>query len=116
MQGSEQQQIELEPQAAQSLLEENSDALLVDVREDYERAAGHIADSLHMKLGELSARAEELPRERPIIFYCRIGARSQMAAQAFRAAGYDAYNMVGGLARWVAERRPLLPADGYVAD
>ena len=44
------------------------------------------------------------------------GPRSLMAAQAFRASGYDAYSLRGGLARWVDEGHPLSPHDGYVAD
>jgi hydroxyacylglutathione hydrolase/adenylyltransferase/sulfurtransferase len=39
-----------------------------------------------------------------------------MAAQAFRAAGYEAYSMTGGLARWASEGRPLAPRDGRVAE
>ena len=39
-----------------------------------------------------------------------------MAAQAFRAAGYEAYSMRGGLSRWAQEGRPLRPQDGYVAE
>jgi len=57
-----------------------------------------------------------LERERPVVFYCRVGARSQMAAQAFRAAGFDAYSMRGGLLRWAQEQRPLSPEGGEVAD
>ena len=55
-------------------------------------------------------------RERPVIFYCRVGARSSMAAQAFRASGFQAYSMVGGLRRWAKEDRPLAPEGGGVAD
>jgi rhodanese-related sulfurtransferase len=51
-----------------------------------------------------------------VIFYCRVGARSAMAAQAFRASGYEAYSMSGGLRRWADEDRPLAPAGGTVAD
>ena len=39
-----------------------------------------------------------------------------MAAQALRAAGFEAYSMQGGLVRWADEGRPLSPEDGYVAD
>jgi hydroxyacylglutathione hydrolase/adenylyltransferase/sulfurtransferase len=39
-----------------------------------------------------------------------------MAMQAFRAAGYEAYSMTGGMVRWAAEGRPLSPEDGSVAD
>jgi rhodanese-related sulfurtransferase len=51
-----------------------------------------------------------------VVFYCRVGSRSLMAAQAFRAAGYEAYSMGGGLRRWAQEGRPLTPADGTVAN
>jgi rhodanese-related sulfurtransferase len=55
-------------------------------------------------------------RDRPVVFYCRVGARSGMAMQAFRASGYDAYSLTGGLVRWAAEQRPLSPEGGRVAD
>jgi len=89
---------------------------LVDVREPYEREAGHIAGSRHIPMVALTDQASSLDRERPIVFYCRVGARSTMAAQAFRAAGFQALSMSGGLVRWAAESRPLDPPDGYVAD
>lgn len=89
---------------------------LVDVREPYEREAGHIAGSRHIPMVSLSEQASSLDRERPVVFYCRVGARSAMAAQAFRAAGFTALSMSGGLVRWAAEQRPLHPQDGHVAD
>jgi rhodanese-related sulfurtransferase len=91
-------------------------ATVVDVRERYEREAGFIAGSEHVELGELAARATEIPRELPVIFYCRVGSRSLMAAQAFRGAGYDAVSMAGGIEAWYAEGRPLEPTGGTVAD
>ena|SRR5271170_515591 len=89
---------------------------LIDVREPYERDAGHIDGSLHIQLAELSARAGELDASRPVVFYCRVGARSLMAAQAFAASGYEAYSMAGGLQRWAQEGRQLAPQGGYVAE
>jgi rhodanese-related sulfurtransferase len=89
---------------------------VIDVREDYERQAGHIEGTRHIGLNQLTGAAESIPRDRPVVFYCRVGARSQMAAQAFRAAGFDAYTMSGGLLRWAAEGRPLVPEGGHVAD
>jgi rhodanese-related sulfurtransferase len=89
---------------------------VIDVREAYERAAGHIADTRHVEFAALTGAAETIDKERPVVFYCRVGSRSSVAAKAFRSAGYDAYSMQGGLLRWVAEDRPLEPADGHVAD
>ena len=51
-----------------------------------------------------------------MVFYCRSGARSAMATEAFTQAGFDAHNMVGGLLDWEAAGLPLEPADGRVAD
>ena len=86
------------------------------MREPYEREAGHVAGTLHIELENLAANAGSIDPERPVIFQCRVGSRSLMAAQAFRRAGYDAYSMAGGVAQWAGEGRPLVPDDGYVAD
>jgi rhodanese-related sulfurtransferase len=112
----ETQLLELDPARVAAWLSEDPAPQLIDVREPYEREAGHISDSRHVELTQLPAAAASVERERPVIFYCRVGSRSLMAAQAFRASGYEAYSMRGGLARWVQEGQPLTPQDGYVAD
>jgi rhodanese-related sulfurtransferase len=90
---------------------------LIDVRELYEREAGHIEGSRHIALVDLSAQAAtSIDRGRPVVFYCRVGGRSEMAAQALRASGFEAYTMTGGLMRWASEGRPLSPEGGSVAD
>jgi rhodanese-related sulfurtransferase len=91
-------------------------AQVVDVREDYEREAGYVDGSRHVHLTQLAAAAAELDPERPVIFVCRVGGRSLMAAQALRTAGFDAYSMAGGVKQWADEGRPLAPDGGYVAD
>jgi rhodanese-related sulfurtransferase len=108
--------IELAPERVAALLQADPAPQLIDVREPHERHAGHIADSRHIELGSLSSQAGTIERERPVIFYCRVGSRSLMAAQALRASGYQAYSMGGGLVRWAQEGRPLSPDDGFVAD
>ena len=112
----EETEIELEPEQVERWLREQPELQVIDVRESYEREAGYIAGTLHIALGELSSAAESVERERPVVFYCRVGRRSLMAAQAFRASGFEAYTMSGGLVRWVDEGRPLEPADGRVAE
>jgi hydroxyacylglutathione hydrolase/adenylyltransferase/sulfurtransferase len=109
-------EVEIEPQQLAEWLASDADVQTIDVREGYEREAGHIAGTLHIELVRVSEQAGSLDRERPVVFYCRVGARSQMAAQAFRVAGFEAYSMAGGLARWAREGRPLSPEGGYVAD
>jgi len=89
---------------------------LVDVRQPHEHEAGRIAGGRLIELAQLAGQAETIDPEKPVVFYCRSGARSAIAAEAFRRAGYDAHNMVGGLLDWEAARLPLEPDDGYVAD
>jgi rhodanese-related sulfurtransferase len=88
---------------------------LVDVREPYEHEAGRIAGARHVELVNLTAEAESLVGL-PIVFYCRTGARSGMATQAFASSGFEAYNLAGGLEAWVASGLPIEPEDGRVAE
>ncbi|HEX4838559.1 MAG TPA: rhodanese-like domain-containing protein [Solirubrobacteraceae bacterium] len=109
-------QTDIDPEQLAEWMAKDPDLQVVDVRESYEREAGHIAGSRHVPLVALSSRAREIERDRPVVFYCRVGTRSEMAAQAFRAAGVQALSMHGGLVRWASENRPLSPEDGVVAD
>lgn len=104
----------MSPQQADDLIREGG-AQLVDVREPYEREAGRIAGSLHIELERLPEEAASLDRDRPIVFYCRSGARSALAAEAFATSGYDARNLDGGLEAWVGAGLPIEPDDGRVA-
>jgi rhodanese-related sulfurtransferase len=92
-----------------------ADAQLIDVREDYEHDAGHIPGSRRIDVAELTAAAAELDQSKPVVFYCRSGDRSTMPAEAFRASGWEAYTLDGGLAAWVEAGQPLEPEDGEVS-
>ena len=107
--------IEVTPQRAQEL-HTTGEALIVDVREPYEWDEGRIDGARHIPLELLSAEADSLPTDRPIVFQCRAGVRSLMAAQAFKRAGFDAWSLHGGLEAWVAAGLPLTPDGGTVAD
>ncbi len=107
---------EVDPERVAAWLAQDPSLQLIDVRETYEREAGHIAGTRHIELVKLPTEAGSLQQERRVVFYCRVGSRSQMAAQALRAAGFEAYSMTGGLVRWAREGRPLAPAGGYVAE
>src|SRR3954454_25379339 len=107
--------LEVGPDRAEELLRDGG-AQLVDVREDYEVEAGRLAGARHISLQDLGAQAASLDRDRPVLFYCRVGARSAMAAAAFRQAGFEAYSLTGGLLAWHQRGLPLEPPDGTVAD
>ncbi|HSI80459.1 MAG TPA: rhodanese-like domain-containing protein [Solirubrobacterales bacterium] len=105
---------ELEPRRVAELVDRG--AQLIDTRRDYEWAGGRIAGARHIEVNRITAEAASLPRDRPIVFYCRTGNRSAMVTDAFREAGYDAYNLAGGITAWVEAGLGLEPDDGDVID
>ena len=94
---------------------EMKDAQLVDVRTAAEYETSHIEGARHVPLDQLPGTADQLDREKPLILYCRSGERSQMAVEAFRASGWDAYAMTGGLLAWAEAGLPLEPEGAEVA-
>lgn len=91
---------------------------LLDVREDDEWAAGHAPDAVHVRLGELSARTDEIPRDREVYVICRSGARSAYAAQALSGAGWNTVNVSDGMTGWAVAGLPMISETGaepYVA-
>ena len=102
------------PARAAELIE--GGAQLIDVRRSYEWEAGRLAGARHIEMNELTAAAESIDRARPVLFYCRAGNRSGMAADAFREAGYDAYHLAGGVQAWAEQGLGLEPKDGEVRD
>jgi rhodanese-related sulfurtransferase len=103
------------PQQVAALLEQGQ-IQLIDVREPHEHEAGRIAGDRHVELTQLAVHVDTIERDKPVVFYCRSGSRSALASEAFRGAGFDAHNMLGGLLEWQADGLPLEPADGQVAD
>jgi len=107
--------IEVSPEEAVELIRSGA-VQLVDIREPYEHEAGRIEGARHIELERLASNAETIDADKPVLFYCRLGARSGMAAHAFVRAGYDARSLTGGLQAWHDRGLPLDPPDGYVAD
>jgi rhodanese-related sulfurtransferase len=107
--------VDLDPDRARELVDAG-EAQLVDVREPYEWDAVRIAGARHIELVQLATEAGSLDQDRPVLFYCRTGSRSSMAADAFRRAGYQAYSLDGGLIEWKRHGHPLEPADGTIED
>ena len=73
---------------------------LLDVRTPEERAVSDIEGSLLLTTEE-AARIDALPRDTRLVFYCKMGGRSQQAAEHFAAKGFsDVHNLVGGIDAW----------------
>jgi rhodanese-related sulfurtransferase len=88
------------------------EATIVDVREDDEWLAGHVAGSIHMPLREVTARWTELQAGDDVLVVCRHGVRSYQAAAYLTRAGIPAVNLDGGLVAWARAGRPLVTEDG----
>lgn len=88
------------------------DALLLDVREDDEWAAGHIEGATHIPMSGLLARVAEVPKDRDVVVVCRVGSRSQQVTAYLLQNGWSTVrNLDGGVVSWVHAGRPLV-ADG----
>ncbi|GAA4428320.1 rhodanese-like domain-containing protein [Georgenia halophila] len=85
--------------------------VLLDVREQDEWDAGHAPDAVHIPMGELPARVEELPEEE-LLVVCRSGGRSSRSADWLNQAGFDAYNINGGMKDWARAGLPVTRDDG----
>jgi len=88
----------------------NDDALVLDVREDKEWAAGHIPNAKHIPLGELSKRISELEKYKgkPIVVSCRSGHRSASACRTLKKNGFaQAHNLTGGIIAWEQANLPV---------
>jgi rhodanese-related sulfurtransferase len=107
-------QQDLTPEQASDLAS-RGEVRLVDVRETREWDAGRIAGARHVEMDQLTEEAGSLAGDPPVVFYCRTGGRSSVAAQAFTASGLTAYNMAGGLVAWVERGLPIEPDDGEIA-
>lgn len=77
-------------------------AVLLDVRNDDEFAAGHAPGATHIPLSELMARADELDTDTPLVVICRSGGRSARATSWLVQHGWDAVNVAGGMQAWQA--------------
>jgi molybdopterin/thiamine biosynthesis adenylyltransferase/rhodanese-related sulfurtransferase len=76
--------------------------VLVDVREPFEHAATRIEGGQLIPLGQLPLHLGMLPKDQPIVVYCRSGNRSGVAVAMLRAQGFNAVNVVGGILAWQA--------------
>ena len=98
----------MQPSQAKDLI---GDAMFLDVREQHEWDAGHVEGSVHIPMGEIPMRVEELDRDDEIVVVCHLGQRSGVVSDWLNERGYKTQNLDGGLAAWQAEGLPLI-ADG----
>lgn len=82
-------------------------AALVDVREPSEYRDGHVPGARNIPMGQLTARLDEIDRDRPVHVVCATGNRSGAMTDVLTAQGFDASNVVGGTSAWIRSGRPI---------
>lgn len=91
-------------------LQNDEDAIFVDVREDSEYKAGHILGARHIPISNFDKRMTELEKskEKPLIVYCATGARASKAAGKLRKSNFESiYTLAGGMGGWEKASMPV---------
>lgn len=100
---------EVDPDEARRL--QAGGALIVDVREEAEWRSERVPGAVHIPLGELEDRLDEIPRDRTVVVHCAMGGRSAMAAKRLSKLGVkDVRNLRGGIRAWARAKLPLTRA------
>ena len=98
---------DLTPADGQTRLEAQRPLVVLDVHQPDEYRQGHVAGSILIPLDQLAQRLVELPNDCPIAAICRSGNRSGVATELLRRAGFDVYNVTGGMLRWERNGLPV---------
>lgn len=88
----------------------HEEAIFLDVREDNEFKQGHIQEAVHIPLGALNSRTEELEKYKSsaVVVGCRSGSRSARACGLLRKRGFEkVYNLRGGMLAWENAKLPV---------
>lgn len=89
----------------QELLDAGQKLNMIDVREDDEVAIGVIPGAIHIPMGSVVERIEELNKAESYIIICRSGGRSGRVVAYLEEQGYDVTNMTGGMLEWEGETK-----------
>ena len=92
-------------------LEIQTNAYVLDVREDHEFEEGHVPSAHHMPLGSVPDRYLEIPKGEKIFVICKSGRRSQVAAEFLEEKGFDAVSIEGGTDGWIESGREVSLAE-----
>ncbi len=87
---------------SEDMIEPGEDQLILDVRKPFEVATGVIPGAVHIPLGELRDRIDELPKDKEILTYCAVGLRGYLACRILAQRGYRCRNLTGGIKTYAA--------------
>ena len=104
---------EITPSQLKEALDGAQELVLVDVREHFEKGIADLPEcgQLRIPVNELPHQMHRIPRQGPVVLYCRSGARSGMATQYLRGQGWEeVVNLKGGMLAWREEVDPSIAA------
>ncbi|MDP1863908.1 MAG: rhodanese-like domain-containing protein [Thiobacillus sp.] len=102
---------EIDPSYVEELASKG--AHLIDVRTVAEVAQGVINGAIHIPLHLLPLRAADIPQDRPVVIYCRSGARSAQACAFMASKGYEnMHSLAGGIMAWARSGNALIQSNG----
>lgn len=79
--------------------------VILDVREEFELATGEVPDAIHMSLGQVRERMEELPKDRIIYVTCQVGQRGYVGCRLLSQYGFKCKNIDGGIKTYLYMQR-----------
>ena len=86
-----------------------ADLTLLDVREDWELAVASVPGVVHIPMGQISDRMNELGAEKEIVVLCRSGRRSLEVAKFLQQKGFKTVNLAGGILAWSRDLDATIP-------
>jgi rhodanese-related sulfurtransferase len=100
--------IQISVEKVYKIINEKKDYFILDVRTKEEFDSGHLESAMLIPLDELESRLSELPKDKPIIVYCRSGRRSTQASEILIKNHFSpVYNMTGGIEQWIEKKYPV---------
>lgn len=102
---------EITPTELKQRLDRGDDIQIVDVRENNEFAHCRIPNSIHIPLGQVLNRMDEIDPNRETVVHCKMGGRSARAIDALQRSGFTGklINLKGGILGWSDEVDPSVP-------
>ena len=92
----------------------NQGALLLDVREANEWAAGHAPEATHLPIAHIANAPTLIAADQQVLVICRSGNRSRVAAEALLSRGVSAVNLAGGMMAWTQRGESVIDSSGNV--
>jgi rhodanese-related sulfurtransferase len=90
-------------------MEKRNDLLMLDVREHTEVQICHLQNAMHVPMGQIPNKLDDLPKNKDLVVFCHMGVRSKQVMNYLRKNGFSrVYNLKGGIDRWSVEVDPKI--------